>query len=98
MRAPAVLLIMLIPLTLNCAHYPSPPTTSTPTGEVTVVPAFVFDPDSARQEGGKTVRTLRGCAATYVAPHLLLTSATAFPKIAPGERKSDVPIAVTAPD
>jgi len=97
MRAPTVLLALL-PLAMSCAHYPSPPATPTPSGEITVLPAFVFDPGTARQEDGKTVRTVRGCAATYVAPHLLVTSATAFPKIAPGERRADVPIAVVTPD
>jgi hypothetical protein len=93
-----VVLALISPLALSCARYPTPPPTETPTGSVTTLPAFVFDPSSAVERGGTTFHSYLGCAATYVAPHLLVTSATAFPKIAPGERRSDAPIVVRTPE
>ncbi|HTM69115.1 MAG TPA: hypothetical protein VL426_07565, partial [Candidatus Binatia bacterium] len=98
MRACAFLLALAASFTAGCAHYPTPPPTATPTGSVTVMPAFVIDPASARDRDGAVYRTFRGCSATYVAPHLLLTSATAFPETAPGERNANVPILVRGPD
>jgi hypothetical protein len=82
----------------GCAHYQEPPPISTPSGEIGTFPAFVIDPSTATERDGGTYRTFRGCSATYVAPHLLLTSATAFPEIAPGERRADVPVIVRAAD
>lgn len=98
MRASTALLSLVVPLTLSCSHYQTPPSTETPMGKVTTLPAFVFDPASAHVRDGVTFRHFDGCAATYVAPHLLVTSATVFPKIGPGERRANVPIAVVAPD
>lgn len=98
MRRSDILLAMAIPLMLSCAHYPSPPATETPTGSVTTLPAYVFDPASAHRRDGATYRTFRGCAATYVAPHLLLTSSSAFPKIGDAGHRADAPIAIQAPD
>ncbi|HTK05423.1 MAG TPA: hypothetical protein VL500_07595 [Candidatus Eisenbacteria bacterium] len=99
MRVHGVFLALALSLSAGCAHhYALPPSTATETGEVSTFPAFVIDPSTATERDGGTYSTFRGCSATYVAPHLLLTSATAFPEIAPGTRRSDVPIVVRTAD
>src|SRR5688572_32488189 len=98
MRIYGVFLALAMSVSAGCAHYPSPPPVATPAGEVSTFPAFVIDPSTATERDGGTYRTFRGCSATYVAPHLLLTSATAFPELAPGSRRADVPIVVRAAD
>lgn len=98
MRVHGVFLAFAFVLSAGCAHYRTPPSVPTPAGEISTFPAFVIDPSTATERDGGTYRTFRGCSATYVAPHLLLTSATAFPETAPGERRSDVPVIVRAPD
>lgn len=84
----------------GCAHYPTPPSVPTPVGPVGMYPAFVIDPESRSVAGDGTVTVtgpFRACAATYVAPHLLVTSVTAFPPRGPGRRYADAPIVVRGP-
>lgn len=85
----------------GCTHGATVPPVVTPSGDVSTYPVFVIDPRSTRATDDGAVEVtgpFRACAATYVAPRLLVTSATAFPELRPGARRTDVPVIVRTAD
>ena len=68
-------------ISVGCARQSGPDFPAPARIEKSVFPLYVLDEQTTKVSGLKHQRTLanhRGCSAVYVAPHLLVTSATVF--------------------
>ncbi len=77
--------IISVVFTVGCAHQAASPTNGRPAAEQSVFPIAIPKSLPEVKIGGGVIATkYAACTAVYVAPHLMATSATAFPRTVEG--------------